>query len=165
MGRNPGFRTDLWKRSFSPLPCAAPAHKDFRAVLRLAALLHDIGHGPLSHTSEIAMPEVKHLAIPPPYGNKLKARKATHEDYSLKMILDSGLTPLIDRAGAPFGFRAIHVASLIEPRIDIPDDFFFENLIIGPLPFQGEKVDFSPVLRQLISSELDADRMDYLETR
>jgi uncharacterized protein len=124
----------------------------FRAVTRLAALLHDIGHGPLSHTTEFAMPDVQQLAVP---GSKAQGRKATHEDYTLKIILDSGLTPLLERAGSEHGFRAIHVAALIEPEIQIEDDFFLEWM-------DGERVDFRPVLKQLISSELDADRMDYL---
>ncbi len=62
----------------------------YRAVARLAALLHDIGHGPLSHTTEFAMPDVRELRVP----GIDQARKATHEDYTLKIILDSGLTPL-----------------------------------------------------------------------
>src|SRR5947208_2870430 len=33
----------------------------FRAAVRLAALLHDIGHGPLSHTTEFAMPDARSL--------------------------------------------------------------------------------------------------------
>jgi HD superfamily phosphohydrolase len=133
----------------------------FRALIRFAALLHDVGHGPLSHTTEIAMPEVKSLQLPLPLGPKLKPRQATHEDYTLKMILDSGLTPLIEKAGAPFGLKPVHVASLIDPKIEVADHFFLET-ISGPFPFQGETVDFRPILKQLISSELDADRMDYL---
>jgi hypothetical protein len=124
----------------------------FRAVTRLAALLHDVGHGPLSHTSEIAMPEVRELSVP---GSKAKDRKATHEDYTLKILLDSGLTQVLEKSGAPFGFKPIHIASLIEPELKIDDDFFIEKI-------DGENVDFSPLLKQLISSELDADRMDYL---
>ncbi len=128
-----------------------------RAALRLAALLHDIGHGPLSHTTEFAMPKLKELNLPikPKDENALNAR-ASHEDFTLKIILDSSLTPLIEKTGKLHGFEPMHVASLINPEIKIEDDFFIED--IG-----GSKIDFQPVLHQIISSELDADRMDYLK--
>ncbi len=128
------------------------AYQRFRRVVRLAAMLHDIGHGPLSHTTECAMPDVKSLKLP---GPRVRARKATHEDYTLKMILDSGLTPLLERAGADWGFSPRHIAALIDPEMAVSDDFFDERI-------DGEKVSFRPILKQLISSELDADRMDYL---
>jgi len=115
-------------------------------------MLHDIGHGPLSHTTEFAMPEVSKLKIP---GMKKSNRKASHEDYTLKILLDSPLTPLLEKAAAPFGFTPLHIAATIESHLEVPDDFFLEKI-------EGKKIDFRPILHQLISSELDADRMDYL---
>ncbi|MGK5082059.1 HD domain-containing protein [Bdellovibrionota bacterium FG-1] len=126
----------------------------FRAVVRLSALLHDIGHGPLSHTTEFAMPDVRELQIPGS-APKAKARKATHEDYTLKIILDSSLTPALQKAGALHGFKPVHIAALIDSEVAMDDDFFIEKI-------RGEAIDFRPILKQLISSELDADRMDYL---
>ncbi len=134
---------------------APTAFARFRAVTRLAALLHDVGHGPLSHTTEFAMPPVAELKLPAWTGISSADRKADHEDYTLKIILDSDLTPLLDRAGESFGFSARHVAALIEPKLPIEDSFFVET--IG-----GKTIDFRPILQQIISSELDADRMDYL---
>jgi HD superfamily phosphohydrolase len=126
------------------------AWRRFRALSRFSALLHDIGHGPLSHTTEFAMPEISRLGT----GQTAK-RKATHEDYTLKIILDSPLTPLLEKGGSAFGFTPRHIASLIDTDTEVDEDFFIEKI-------EGEKLDFKPVLHQLISSELDADRMDYL---
>jgi HD superfamily phosphohydrolase len=144
--------------SFKGIATAADAACDtqhirrFLPVVRFAALLHDVGHGPLSHTSEFAMPDVRLLKVP---GQKPKARKATHEDYTLKIILDSALTPLLEKAGKEGGFKPVHVAGLIEPSLEVGDSFFIEKV-------DGVSIDFRPLLQQLISSELDADRMDYL---
>jgi hypothetical protein len=124
----------------------------FRSVLRMAALLHDVGHGPLSHTTEFAMPDVEKLHVP---GSSASGRKATHEDYTLKIILDSPLTPAIQNLGRRHGFEPRHVAALIDRSLPLSDDFFKESL-------DGKTWDFLPVLQQLVSSELDCDRMDYL---
>lgn len=129
----------------------------FTAALRCAALLHDIGHGPLSHTTEFAMPLLERLQLdaiacapgkPCPFSEK---RQATHEDYTIKIILQSSLTPTLREALSPFGIEPLHVAAIINEDIVCPDSFFEED-----------GVNYRPILHQLVSSEVDVDRMDYL---
>ncbi len=115
-------------------------------TLRLASLLHDVGHGPLSHAVEEVMPAVCDLKLP--YGQEDKIH-ASHEDYTIKYLLDSQLSLIIKKEFPDVDLRAI--ATLIEERVDCHLDYFID---------QG--LDYKPILRQLVSSELDVDRMDYL---
>ncbi len=134
---------------------AESARQRFRQATKLGALLHDIGHGPLSHTTEEVMPPLSELKIKAYEKRHLvpgatAQMRANHEDYTIKYITDSPLTQVL-RDAFP-GIDPLHVACLIDKSLIAPDDFFFD---------QG--VDFRPVLSQLVSSELDCDRMDYLE--
>ena len=122
--------------------------KRLRQTVRLAALLHDIGHGPLSHTIEEVMPMVSALKVGA-YG-KTAERRATHEDYSIKFVTDSSLTDALRANFSDVSPR--HVACLIDKKLACPDDFFVDQAL-----------NLRPVLSQIVSSELDVDRMDYLE--
>lgn len=132
-----------------------PADRDrFRQTLRLAVLFHDLGHAPLSHATERIMPPVARLNVPDwVQSDKRRGdRRADHEDYTLKLVLDSGLAAEIDKRMGARGITPAHVASLIcgqKPP--------------GAHPFRSNGRDFLPILRQIVSGELDADRMDYLQ--
>lgn len=126
-----------------------------RQCTRLAALLHDLGHGPLSHTTEEVMPQLSELKIDA-YKNRAKGREITedrradHEDYTIKFLTDSVLTADL-RKNFP-DIDPLHVACLIDKNLLAPDDFFVDN-----------GLNFRKILSQMVSSELDCDRMDYLE--
>ena len=129
----------------------AEKKRSFRQILRLSALLHDVGHGPLSHTSESAMPLLSELNLPflKTEFNSQQNSRARHEHYSVKFILESDLTQLI----SALDVDPLYSAHLIDEQTPLPDKNFFIS----------KGIDFKVLLKQIISSELDVDRMDYLQ--
>jgi HD superfamily phosphohydrolase len=122
------------------------ARARFRAVVRLAAMSHDLGHAPYSHCTEFAMPPVGQLEIP--WYRVDGERRATHEDYTIAVLAHPRV---VDTIGTRFPCTAKHVAALISHDVRPGDDFFFDG-----------GFDHRKLLSQIISSELDADRLDYL---
>lgn len=120
-----------------------------KETVRLACLLHDIGHAPLSHTTEFVMPNVSELKLPKRFFEG-SDRQASHEDYTLKSIVDSSFTSSFKDVESKFGVNPNNVAELIIGQT------------IEPEYFTHKGINYFPLLHQLVSSEMDCDRMDYL---
>jgi HD superfamily phosphohydrolase len=107
--------------------------------LRLAALLHDVGHGPLSHASETLMAKLGVI------------KERFHEDAARKIILDemNSIWP--------------QVAKEIEDETKEEDK---PGHKYAPEELTGEILkilfDHSHFLHQLVSGDIDVDRLDYL---
>lgn len=103
-----------------------------RQMVSLAALLHDVGHSPFSHASEDLFPDLDN-----------GEGKYTHEQYSAAIVRGPLRESLEDHKlnQGNYGFVADDVAALIEGSAGAKQGLFWRDLITG---------------------QMDADRMDYL---
>lgn len=120
-----------------------------KETLRLGCLLHDIGHAPLSHSTESVMPMVSALKLPKQF-HESQDRQASHEDYTIKSITDSSFTTSFKGVRSEYGVEPTAVAELVVGETK------------NPAYFTVGGINYFPLLHQLVSSEMDCDRMDYL---
>lgn len=140
--------TRIFDKIFSTDDLPENLFKQFRQIVRLAVLLHDVGHAPLSHSTEIAMPNLAELQLKLPL-EKIPVRRATHEDYTFKLITDSSLADTLAKLFSEENISPLQIAELLSDAI-------------SPNSFVHNRINYRPILKQIVSSECDADRMDYL---
>ncbi len=118
----------------------------FRNLVRLAALLHDVGHGPFSHAAEELAPER-------PDGNG----KYVHEDYSAAIIRAELRDIIKDHpVNKNYGWQADDVAALLEGRASAGDALFWRGLIDGQL--DADRMDY--LLRDSLHAGVQYGRYD-----
>ena len=107
-----------------------------RQIVRLAALLHDVGHSPFSHSGEALFPL-----------NPATGRKHHHEEYSSKIIETAFCEAIEQHPGNEnYGIKASDVANIVS-GVTNPSS-----------PGSARRLMWRPI----VTSQLDADRCDYL---
>ena len=112
-------------------------------IVRLAGLLHDVGHGPFSHATESLLPFKAHENLSLFPNPEQPSKQYRHEDYSVA-IIESLLGELIEQ----------HPVNRRNYKITAEE--------ITALISKGSPGGASLFWKDLISGQLDADRMDYL---
>lgn len=115
----------------------------YKKIVRLAALLHDVGHAPFSHSGEEIMPllpkdhvgQYEGLSYDPDKPEK----RYKHEEYSIT-IIKKAFQPLIEK----------------HPQISAED----VTALLGDASVKRKAATL--LWKDLISGQLDADRADYL---
>ncbi len=115
----------------------------YRQLLRLIALVHDLGHAPFSHGSE-ALFDVG----------------VEHEDFTKKIICETEIAPLISAVGEKFR-QKYNVGEEYSITPQLLWRIYGEKNPESNPEYMARLADFK-FLKTFMDSELDCDKMDYL---
>jgi len=118
----------LTARGGAPFPAGAGTRE--RRLVRAAALLHDVGHAPFSHSAEGQF-----------------EGGIDHEEMTRRLLATDEIAAVFERLGG--GLAAADVARLLAAGA-------------GEAEGEAEPAADQRLLAQIVSGELDADKMDYL---
>jgi HD superfamily phosphohydrolase len=116
-----------------------------RMLVRLTALLHDVGHAPFSHPAEELFPIVDDIQL-------------GHEDYSaeiIRRVLKGAIESHPDSDN--FQINASHIAALLGGHADAGRSIIWRDLISGQL--DADRIDY--LLRDSLHSGVDYGRFDW----
>ena len=133
-----------------------------RKMVRMAGLLHDIGHYPLSHVCETPYKKGFDIYLDEEFckniNKKVKWDIDTLEDNPKSQYMEQSTGYHHEKIGANIICYNSEIKDIIEAECgkDAPD--IIADMIIG----NTERKNMNPLLVQILHSELDADGIDYL---
>ncbi|MBI1903812.1 MAG: HD domain-containing protein [Planctomycetia bacterium] len=121
-----------------------------RALVRLTALLHDVGHAPFSHASEDLLPA------------RADGTSYSHEDYSAAIIRRQFAEVIANHPlNLNYGLKAANITSLLEGTSEARNTIFWRELINGQI--DADRIDY--LLRDSHHAGVDYGRFDWQRLR